>query len=61
MKLSCLWNTSIYRGDHSADVRIAVAPDTDETVEHFAERILGADKGQSGDVLEIRLVKEAKS
>lgn len=61
MKLSCLWYTSNYRGDHSTDVKIAVAPDYQETVEHFAERILGNADLNSGDHLEIRIVQERKS
>ena len=60
MKINCLWHTTNYRGDHSAEVAIAVEPFTTETVGQFCERILGADKGVSGDYMEIRVVIESK-
>ena len=58
MKLNCLWVTAMYRGDHSADVQIAVEPDANETVEHFCERILGNDETHC-DKIELRIVKES--
>ena len=60
MKLSYIWRTSIYRGDHTSDVSIAIEHFDSETLVEFAERILGNGDKNCGDVLEIRRIEEAK-
>jgi hypothetical protein len=57
MRFVYLWKTNFNRGDHFADVQIAVEPHSSETVDEFARRILGAK--ELGDVLEIRLIADA--
>lgn len=54
MNISCLWQTSEYRGDHSADLQIAVEVFENETVKELMSRIL---KGSYVDYLELRLIQ----
>lgn len=54
MDVSILHMTSENRGDHAADLAIAVAVRDGETVTQLAERILN---GSHYDHIEIRLVK----
>lgn len=58
MKLSIILATQDFRGDHSADVRIAFDPVPGETVEQLIERMVRLnDKPLSPlDVIEIRPV-----
>lgn len=39
MKIVAILRTQDYRGDHSADVEIAVEPHDGESVQEFADRI----------------------
>ncbi len=54
MKLNILVWTTDYRGDHSADVRIAYEAQENETVQQLAERLL---QGSATNVIEIREVQ----
>lgn len=56
MKLSILKRTSHFRGDHSADVLIAVEVLPGETVEGLMSRV----SPEITDTVEIRLVDEVK-
>lgn len=58
MKISILLSTTDFRGDHEAEVRIAIEPLPDETVQHLAERILAERKQRETDVVEIRCMRE---
>ena len=66
MKVSIIHKTTSYRGDHDAEVSIAIEPKENETVEELADRLLGVTrmKGEKAtqfsysDYIEIRIVKE---
>ena len=45
MQISVIHRTSTYRGDHAADVGIAVAVKPGETVEQLVERLLTREEG----------------
>ena len=62
MEISVIWKTSDYRGDHSADVSIAVKANEDTTIKELIEKTLI--KKQSKwkhekyiDHIEIRLIQ----
>lgn len=62
MDVSIMHSTTEYRGDHSAEVRIALTVRPGETVEQLARRILivpNPDRSEASyaDCIEIRLVK----
>lgn len=61
-KIQALLITDDYRGDHAADVKIAIEIDPDETVYQFVKRIFGIHKGDAKfykyqDHIELRIVK----
>lgn len=56
MKISILLRTQDYRGDHCADVAIAVEPVENETVRELAQRLLPDNRTGSIEVIEIRRV-----
>ena len=62
-KIQATLVTEDYRGDHGADVRIAIEINNDETVYQFIERIFGNTKGADDyryqDHIELRIVKPA--
>ena len=52
--------TEDYRGDHGADIRIALETDDDETVYQLVERIFDGTKDEKyryQDHIELRIVK----
>ena len=52
--------TEDYRGDHGADIRIALETDNNETVYQFMERIFDGTKEEKyryQDHIELRIVK----
>jgi hypothetical protein len=55
MKLSIMFRTSAYRGDHAADVCLPVEPMDGETVDALLKRA-GLTDTSSGDCIEIRLI-----
>ena len=57
MKLSILWKTADYRGDHSADCLIAIEYVPNETVEDLVKR---TKMDSWGDVIEIRIIRPEK-
>lgn len=56
MKIAVMHRTEDYRGDHAADVSIAIDTKEGETVEDLAKRVLRKDRPQ--DWIEVRVVKE---
>jgi len=57
MKLNILLKTADYRGDHAADVAVALDPVPGETVEELVQRsgMLSLDSRKGPEVIEIRL------
>ncbi len=55
MKISIMLHTQDYRGDHSADINLAVEHKEGETVAELMTRAKVGDGGR-GEYLEIRLV-----
>lgn len=58
MKLNILHQTEHFRGDHAADVALAVEPREGETIEELVARTLGCEKNKMRRVawLEVRLI-----
>ena len=56
MKFAILLHTTDYRGDHSADVAVAIQPQAGETIEQLIER---APLVAPMDRMEIRVLVEA--
>lgn len=55
MKIKVLFRTSIYRGDHDADVNILYELLPDETVEALVARV---GMNLPHDTIELKLIKE---
>jgi hypothetical protein len=55
MKMSILFRTSAFRGDHAADICLPVEPLEGETVEALLKRV-GLSDASGGDCVEIRLI-----
>lgn len=53
MTINALLHTSNYRGDHAADIAIAIEPTLGETVTEFVARILSRPE----DHIELRVVR----
>jgi len=53
--INCLHVTQDYRGDHSADVKVAIEVKPNETVEELCQRTIGMLKNT--DHLELRMAK----
>ncbi len=60
MKVSIMLVTTDYRGDHSADVRIAYELQADESVDHLVKRLLSSGSAsRKVDYIELRIIEEA--
>ena len=57
MKIKCLFITSEYRGDHSADVYRLYEIEPDETVEKLVKRI---GLKELSDSIELKIIQEVK-
>lgn len=55
--LSILHRTDDYRGDHCADVQIAIEPIPGETIEQLIERL----RPTETDCIELRVIRPAPS
>ena len=58
LQISCLLRTMDYRGDHSADVAIAVVVEPGETVETLVKRLLLRPGEPHGEFVELRIAIE---
>lgn len=54
MKLSIMWKTLEYRGDHSTDLSVAIEYIPGETVEDLVRRV---EMTSWADVIEIRIIR----
>ena len=55
IQINCLLRTANYRGDHSADVAIAISVEPGETVESLVKRLLVHTEKTIGELIELRL------
>jgi cellulase/cellobiase CelA1 len=62
-KIDILWRTNVFRGDHSADVAIAVDVDEDYTIGKLCERLLINPDGsvRQTDTIELRVAGHARA